>query len=168
MDIINQKQKDFLLVLTSHKDILYKVAKSYCKNSDDINDLVQEIIFHLWKSFDNYNSQFKYSTWIYRLALNVAITFYRKENTRKPFANPLTENLLNFSDITTSIELDKSVNLLYQFIAELKELDKALMLLYLDERNYKEMAGILGITETNVATKIGRIKIKLKEKFEVK
>jgi RNA polymerase sigma-70 factor (ECF subfamily) len=168
MEIVNKKQETFLAVLSKNRGILYKVANSYCKKDEDRKDLVQEIVIQLWKSFDNYNSQFKYSTWIYRIALNVAISFYRRDNTRKIIAIPLTQSLLNFEEISTTKEQDHTINLLYQFISELKEFDKALMLLYLDEKSHKEIAEILGITESNVSTKIGRIKIKLKEKFTTK
>ena len=73
----------FLSVIETHKGIIYKVANSYCKDTENKKDLVQEIVLQLWKSFDSYNNQFKHSTWIYRIALNVAISYYRKEERRK-------------------------------------------------------------------------------------
>jgi RNA polymerase sigma-70 factor (ECF subfamily) len=155
----------FLSVLEKHKGILYKVATSYCKDSEDRKDLVQEMVYQLWRSFDNYNEQYKYSTWIYRVAINVAISFYRKENSRKVVILPFSKSLLNFSD-TPDVEKEiPGLKQLEQYIFELKELDKALILLYLDEKSYREMADIMGITETNVATKISRIKNSLKQKF---
>ena len=155
----------FLLVVESYKGILYKIANSYCKDSEDRKDLVQEFIVQLWKSFEHYNDQYKYSTWIYRIALNVAISFYRKENRRKQVSNPLTEGILNFADSAIISETDENILVLQQFITELKELDKAIMLLYLEEKSHKEIAEIIGISESNVATKIGRIKFLLKQKF---
>lgn len=163
------KQEDkFLRVLEANKGILYKVANSYCKDPDDRKDLVQEIVFQLWKSFDKYNEQFHYSTWIYRIALNVAISFYRKEKSRQSIHNPLNESILYFSETNFSDDKDENLNMLQQFISELKELDKALMLLYLDEKSHKEIAHIFGISESNVATKIGRIKNILKQRFSTK
>jgi len=159
------KSEQFLAVVNSNKGIIYKIANSYCKNSDNRNDLVQEIIIQLWKSFDNYNEQYKHSTWLYRIALNVAISFYRKS--KRDLSTPLTENIIEIIQEEESGELDENVRLLYQFINELDELNKALMLLYLDNKTHKEMAEVLGITETNVATKIGRIKEKLKNKFSL-
>ncbi len=159
------KQDIFLSVIEDHKGIIYKIANTYCKIPDDRKDLVQEIILQLWKSFDNYNEQFKYSTWIYRIALNVAISFYRKENRVRQFSNPFSESILHFSDTNDTGENKEAISFLQRFIAELKELDKALMLLYLEEKSYKEIAEIIGITETNVATKVGRIKTILKQKF---
>ena len=162
------KSELFLSVIESHKGILYKIANSYCKDSEDRNDLVQEIIVQLWKSFENYDDRYKYSTWIYRIALNVAISFYRKENRRKEIAHPITDSVLNLAETSSTNDTDdteKNIDLLQQFISELKELDKALMLLYLEEKSHQETAEILGISETNVATKIGRIKTTLKQKF---
>lgn len=155
----------FLSVIETNKGIIYKVANSYCKAPEDRKDLVQEIVLKLWKSFDSYEEQYKHSTWIYRIALNTAISFYRKEKTRKEISNPFSEGLFNIADFEDKKQKEESVLFLNQFIAELKELDKALMLLYLEEKSHKEMAEIIGITETNVATKIGRIKNILKQRF---
>lgn len=160
-----EKSGRFLSVMEANKGIIYKVANSYCKDSEDRKDLVQEIIVQLWKSFDDYNDQYKYTTWVYRIALNVAISFYRKETRRKEIANPLNDSVLNYADASLPTEKEKDLTILQQFIAELKELDKAVMLLYLEEKSYKEIAEMIGITETYVATKIGRIKNVLKQKF---
>ena len=155
----------FLDVIETNKGILYKVANSYCRNIDDRKDLVQEIILQLWKSFDNYNEAYRYSTWIYRISLNVAISFFRKENNRKRISNPITTDIFDFTDTEISDEKETHLGLLNQLILEFKDLDKALMLLYLEEKSYKEISEIIGITETNVSTKIGRIKSKLKQEF---
>ena len=162
---LQDKNNLFISVVDSHKGILYKVANSYCKDNEDRKDLIQEIFVQLLKSFDNYNYEYKYSTWIYRISLNVAISFYRKENTRTKISSPFTDGIFNFADTNDTEEKEINLSILQQFISELKELDKALMLLYLEEKSYKEIAEIIGYSETNVATKIGRIKQKLKEKF---
>jgi RNA polymerase sigma factor (sigma-70 family) len=160
-----EKSETFLLVIQSNKGIIYKIANSYSHDAEDRKDLVQEIIIQLWKSFDNYTDQFKYSTWIYRIALNTAISFYRKENRRTQISNPISDSIINFGDTSVPDETEEKIAFLQQFISELKELDKALMLLYLEEKSHKEIAEIIGISETNVATKIGRIKTILKQKF---
>ena len=157
----------FLSVIETNKGILYKVANAYCKDAEDRKDLVQEMIIQLWKSFEKYRKEYKYSTWIYRIALNVAISFYRKESRRKQVANPLTDGILSFSDVSPGTGHQEELNLLQQFIAALRELDKALMLLYLEEKSYKEIAEIMELSESNVATKISRIKTILKQKFSV-
>lgn len=162
---MSQNTEEFLSVIENNKGIIYKVANFHCKDEEDRKDLVQEIIIQLWKSFDNYNNQYKYSTWIYRIALNVAISFYRKEKRRKEISNPLTESI--FTVIDSGEDTDKETNyiLLRQYVSELKELDKAVMLLFLEEKSHKEISAIIGITETNVSTKIGRIKKILKKRF---
>jgi RNA polymerase sigma-70 factor (ECF subfamily) len=161
----SEKSAIFLSVIETHKGIIYKVANAYCLHAEDRKDLIQEIIVQLWKSFDRYNDQYKYTTWMYRISLNVAISFYRKENSRKKWTDTLSDNILDLVDENAIHETDKNIGHLKQFIAGLKELDKALMLLYLEEKTHKEIAEITGITETNVATKIGRIKKILKHKF---
>jgi len=157
----------FISVIENHKGILYKVANSFCKDNEDRKDLIQEILIQLWKSFDNYNEKYKYSTWIYRISLNVAISFYRKENSRTKISSPFTDSILTLDDTNESEERETNLSILQQFISELKQLDKALILLYLEEKSYKEIAGIIGYSETNVATKIDRIKNALKQKFSL-
>jgi RNA polymerase sigma factor (sigma-70 family) len=158
-------ENSFEQILELHKGIIYKISRSYCQDLNDRKDLAQEIIIQLWRSFKNFNPEYKYSTWIYRIALNVAISFYRRESARKKIALPFTKNVLNLGDDLFSHDTENNISRLHQFIAELKDLDKALMLLYLDEKSHKEMAEILGISETYVATKINRVKIILKQKF---
>jgi RNA polymerase sigma-70 factor (ECF subfamily) len=155
----------FLSVIETNKGIIYKVANAYCLNAEDRKDLIQEIIVQLWKSFHRYNDQYKYTTWMYRIALNTAISFYRRENRRKQVSGPLSEQIIDLVHDNNVPETDRNIGHLQQFIADLKELDKALMLLYLEEKSHKEIAEITGISETNVSTKIGRIKKILKQKF---
>jgi RNA polymerase sigma factor (sigma-70 family) len=164
MNMQNNKN-EFLKLIEEHKLIIYKICNAYCKNRYDRDDLAQEITYQIWKSFNHFNGSVKFSTWMYRLALNVAITFYRKTKT--------ADGVITLSEPDTEIEdrkedtaeLEKNISVLQQFINELKELDKALMILYLEEKSYGEISEILGITETNVATRISRIKDKLKQKF---
>ena len=156
---------DFQKVIEENKGIIYKIANAYCRDAEDRKDLVQEIIIQIWRSFSNYNDQYKLSTWIYRIALNVAISFYRRNAKRQKQVVPLPDRVLSFADKGQNEEMKEEINLLYQFINELKELDKALMLLYLEEKSHQEMAEILGISNTNVATKISRIKSRLRKRF---
>jgi RNA polymerase sigma factor (sigma-70 family) len=161
-----KKEDKFLSVIDNHKGILYKVANNYCKNIEDRKDLIQEIIYQLWKAFDSYNPQFQYSTWIYRISLNVAISFYRKERTIIQNKVDIDHSLLVVSDILFNQEMEDNLNLLQQFIYELKEMDKAIMLLYLEQKSHKEIAEIIGISESNVGTKVSRIKLLLSQKFK--
>lgn len=160
-----QKTINFLNIIELNKGILYKVTSAYCRNKEDRKDLIQEIILQLWKSCDSYNANFKYSTWIYRISLNVAISFYRKENSRRRISSSLSIDIFDFADIEIPNEQESNLTQLNQIISKLNDLDKAIMLLYLEEKSYKEISEIIGITETNVATKINRIKNKLKTEF---
>ncbi|MEP6928115.1 MAG: sigma-70 family RNA polymerase sigma factor [Ginsengibacter sp.] len=158
-------KEDFLNLIQDNKKIIFKICNSYCANKNDREDLAQEIIYHLWKSGHSFNTDHKFSTWMYRVALNVAISFYRKEKRSGPVIS-IAEHLIDVEDKKDEHnEAEKNINLLQQFINELKELDRALMILYLEEKSYSEISEILGITETNVATKINRTKEKLKQKF---
>ena len=156
----------FLQLIQQNKGIIFKISNAYCQNKNDREDLAQEIIYQLWKSGHRFNDAYKFTTWMYRVALNVAISFYRNKKR--------SSHIVSFDQSPDMAELpdenkikDENILLLQQFISELKELDKALMILYLETRPYSEIAEILGITETNVATKISRIKNTLKQKFSI-
>jgi len=156
-------QQRFQTLLDEHKRILFKVCHSYCRNREDREDLAQEIIVQLWRSFGRFDEGCRFSTWMYRIALNVAISFYRRENRRTQHVISDNEQVLDAVDETVS--QPKDIRLLYQFIERLDELNKALVLLYLDGNSYAEIASVLGISETNVATKINRLKNSMKQEF---
>ncbi len=161
------QREELLKLIEANRGIIFKICNSYCKNEDDREDLAQEIVYQLLKSYAGFTVEHKFSTWMYRVALNVAISFYRKTRTGSNVIR-LGETATDIEDKTNyNAELEQNINRLQQFINELKELDRALMILYLEEKNYKEMSEILGITETNVATKISRIKDKLKQQFSI-
>ncbi len=155
----------FATLLQQHRGMLYKVAALYSHNAADREDLVQEISTQLWRSFGRYDEQrAKFSTWLYRIALNVAISQARRErrNEAERF-EPLDERHADAIGGGAAIpEPDERIAALYAFIGQLDELNRALILLYLEEKSYAEIAEIIGISETNVATKIGRIKQKLR------
>jgi RNA polymerase sigma factor (sigma-70 family) len=156
-------EEQFQVLLEEHKKILYKVCNSYCRNRDDREDLAQEITIQLWRSFASFDERCRFSTWMYRIALNVAISFYRRENTRTRYRLSDQEQLLNAIDPATGPP--EEMQILYQFIAGLDPLNKALVLLYLDGNSYLEIAGALGISQTNVATKISRLKQTMRQQF---
>lgn len=156
------RQEDFLALLEEHKKILYKVASSYCRNPADRQDLAQEIVVQLWRSFDRYDESYRFSTWMYRIALNVAISFYRSETRRSRNTVPAEDSILEIADARGSAEPDANLQLLQRFIEQLDELDRALVILYLDGNRYDTIAEVLGISETNVGTKISRIKQRLR------
>lgn len=159
--------KEFLKVIEDNTGLIYKISDAYCKRKEDQEDLIQEIIIQVWQSFPRFNSQVKISTWIYRIALNVSISFYRKRYKRNSVFEELKED-----QPTEAYQLDavadENINQLRYFISQLDEFNKALMLLYLDQYSYGDIASTLGITKTNVATKISRIKQQLKTMFNNK
>jgi len=159
-------QDRFQALVEEHKKILYKVCNSYCHNPGDRDDLAQEIIVQLWRSFASFDGRVPFSTWMYRIALNVAISFYRRENIRSRHVITGNERLLEAVDETQS--RSEEVQVLYQWIERLDPLNKALALLYLDGNNYQEIADVLGISETNVATKISRLKQSLRQEVGAK
>jgi RNA polymerase sigma factor (sigma-70 family) len=162
-----QKENEiFLELINENKGIIIKICNMYCQNKEDKDDLSQEIVYNLWKAFPSYVPQYKVTTWMYRIALNIAISFYRKEKRVLDFVS-YDESLIVFEE-TDNIELEADLILLQGFIQQLGEIDRSIILLYLDDKPYNEIASIIGLTETNIATKISRIKYKLKEQFSNK
>ncbi len=162
----NEKEltQQFEKIISLHKGILFKVARAYCQSEEDRQDLIQEMMLQIWKSFHTYNNSFAITTWLYRIALNVAISFYRKNTARQAINVSLGSHILPIQQLETN-EKEQQLNLLEQFISELNNLDKAVMLLYLEDKSQADISEILGLTVTNVATKVGRIKERLKNKF---
>ena len=161
----SKHQEQFLLLIEQNKGIIYKIANSFKKDGEDKKDLVQEIILELWRSFPSFDERSKISTWMYRVALNVAIASYRKDKKKDEVLMPMHKSIFEFADEDAPEDNSGHLKLLQQFINELKELDRALMLLYLEEKTGKEMADILGLSETNIRTKINRIKESIKQRF---
>ncbi len=160
-------QQRFETLLRDHFGIVFKVAGMYARGREDRDDLAQEISAQCWRSFASFDQRrAKFSTWMYRVALNVAISHARRR--RRDMAEhfePLEQRHLETTGIEAPPEADERLSALRVFLAELDELNRALMVLYLEERSYAEMADVLGISETNVATKIGRIKQKLRTRM---
>jgi RNA polymerase sigma-70 factor (ECF subfamily) len=160
------EQERFLALLEEHRKILYKVASSYCRNPEDRRDLIQEIVAQLWRSFGRFDDRYRFSTWMYRIAMNVAISFYRSHSRRTRGTVPIEDSGLDLVAAEPEPEeVSDDVRLLHQFISQLDELNRALIILYLDGNSYDTIAEILGISTTNVATKLSRIKEKLRRSF---
>jgi RNA polymerase sigma factor (sigma-70 family) len=157
--------ESFLNVIEANKGIIYKVANAYCLDKDNRKDLIQEITVQLWIAFSKYDEHFRLTTWMYRIALNVSISFYRKQATRGRLHQPLTTEILSLFADDEHSDIDSELSMLHGFIRELKEFDRALILLYLEERSQQEIGDILGITPPNVSTKVARIKEQLRQKF---
>ncbi len=159
-------QEEFLALLTQNQKILYKVASAYCRSASDRDDLIAEMIAALWKSFGGYDASRRFSTWMYRIALNVAISYYRSEQRRSEHLTSADVTIVELPGDEVA-DADERVELLNGFIAALGDIDKALMLLYLDEHSHESIAAILGLTKTNVATKLGRLKAKARDALPV-
>jgi RNA polymerase sigma factor (sigma-70 family) len=163
---MQQAQKDqFIYLIQQNKKLIFKVCNAYCHDPEDREDLVQEVIIRLWQSFHKYDNQFKLSTWMYRIAINTAISHYRASNKKQRVTISIHDSLIDIAD-ENNAELDENIELLYHFINQFNDLNKALMILYLDNNSHKDIAEILGISETNVATKINRLKLQLKQQFK--
>jgi RNA polymerase sigma-70 factor (ECF subfamily) len=161
------RQDQFLILLEEHKRILFKVASSYCRNPADRDDLVQEMTLQLWRSFDRYDERQRFSTWMYRVSLNVAISFYRREARRSRVTVPGDESMLDIAAAEADVVgLDDDLRILQRLIERLDELDRALVILYLDGNRHDTIADVLGISESNVGTKISRIKQRIRREWE--
>ncbi len=157
------KKEIFISAIENNKGLIYKVAAVYTNDIQDRKDLVQEIIYQLWKSFDSFNQQSALSTWMYRVAMNVAI-YHIKRAKRKVVTVPLEEQLLEFPETDNRV-FEEKLQVFRQYLNQLNLLDKGIILLYLEDKSYEEIAQITGISETNVGTKIYRIKEKLKKQI---
>lgn len=161
--MINLEKDKFISVIRENQNLIFKICYSYCTNPENRKDLQQEILIQLWRSFSKFDGRVKISTWIYKVALNTAIFYYRSDSKHTSKRVPLDVSIIALSN--SDSEMDENVVMLYKFIERLHDLDKALILLYLDDHKHKDIAEILGLSETNVATKISRIKKTLREQF---
>ena len=148
----------FAELLERHRGIVFKVASTYCRNAADREEVAQEIVTQLWRAFPKFDATRTFSTWMYRIALNVAISFVRENSVRERHTVALDDTHDIEDPSATSADEDDKTKRLYAFIDRLDELNRALLLLYLDDHSYRDIAAILGITETNVATKVSRLK----------
>jgi RNA polymerase sigma-70 factor, ECF subfamily len=139
------------------------VARSYAHSPADLDDLVQETMLQLWRAFPRFDPSQRFSTWMYRIALNVAISWQRREHTRKRHLEPGDGSLLEMIGSEPDPGANEEIALLYRAISQHEPLDRALLLLYLDGRSHRETAEVLGITPTNVATRLGRLRARLRD-----
>jgi RNA polymerase sigma factor (sigma-70 family) len=159
------KKTTFIDILKKHKGILYKVITMYCADENDRKDLEQEILIQIWKSLDKYDDTYAITTWLYRISMNVAISHYRKVFKTKSKIVRLDSNLLEYIKTDETNDNSYQKEILQKLLSKLNEFDKALMFLYLEDKDYEVIADILGITKTNVSTKINRIKNRWKQQL---
>ena len=153
-------EKSFIALVTEYQRIIYKVCYMYATDEYTLEELYQETVINLWKAFPQFKEHSKVSTWVYRIAMNTCISYFRKSSIR-PLTIPITFHL----ETTLVDEEGQNIYLreLYRMISQLGKLDRALILLWLEEKSYQEIADIMGISKGNVAVKINRVKEKLKK-----
>jgi RNA polymerase sigma-70 factor (ECF subfamily) len=157
-------KEDFIQHIKENEGIIYKVASLYTNSAEDQKDVYQEIVYQLWKSYPSFKADSKVSTWMYRIALNTAISNLKKEN-RIGTRVSIDNFYLNKIDQVDSV-MEERITLLYAHIKKLSIVEKGIILLHLEGKNYDEIATITGFTSTNVGTRLARIKNKLKSQIK--
>ncbi|BDU23971.1 MULTISPECIES: RNA polymerase sigma factor [unclassified Flavobacterium] len=158
---MKEKEQEFLNRIQSHKGILYKVSKMYMDNSDDQQDLFQEIVCQLWKSYDSFRNESQFSTWMYRVAVNTAIVFLKKEKRKIDKYEIDSDNIKE--DENDSHIKESQLDHFYKAVQKLDKIDKAIIFYQLEGFSHKEIGQNLGISEGNARVKLNRAKEKLKE-----
>jgi RNA polymerase sigma factor (sigma-70 family) len=152
-------EKQFLEIIHTHQKIIYKVSRMYRDGVEDREDLFQEIVYQLWKSYPDFKGDAKVSSWMYRIALNTAMAVYRKKKPTIEYGGEIPEMAYRSDESNVSENEER----LFQALKFLDNGEKAIISLYLDDLNYKEISELLGISENNVGVRLNRIKAKLKK-----
>ncbi|WP_430412604.1 RNA polymerase sigma factor [Kordia sp.] len=155
-------EHSFVTELERNQNIVHKVCRIYTSNKDQHNDLFQEITIQLWKAYPKFRGDSKFSTWMYRVALNTAITLYRKSK-RSVKTQDYESVIFKITSEDYDDTEEEQLKIMYKAIKQLSDIEKALIFLYLEDKNYKEIAETIGITEVNARVKMNRIKTKLKK-----
>ena len=155
-------EKEFIQIVQKNQGIIHKVCNIYCDVQEDRNDLFQEIVTQLWKSFPTFRKESKFTTWMYRVALNTAITSFKKTK-RRPDQNRLTYENFQIEDESYDVKTEENIKDLHKAVEQLTGIEKSIVLLYLEDKKYEEIAEITGITQNYVRVKMNRIKKKLKK-----
>jgi len=154
-----QLEKNFLNDFEKNQNIVHKICRIYTSNQDEHNDLFQEITIQIWKNYSKFRGESKFSTWMYRVSLNTAISLYRKSS-RKIKTQDFSDVSFKIKSVDYDDTKDEQLKALYNGIRELNDIEKALIFLYLEDKPYKEIAKTLGITEVNARVKMNRTKEK--------
>lgn len=159
-------EKEFVKIISANQGIIHKVCSVYCDSEEDRRDLFQEILTQLWKSYATFRNESKFSTWMYRVAINTAITSFKKIK-RQPEQKSLVPELMQIAGEEYNPEIEEQILLLHRAIAQLSGIEKSIILLFLENRDYEEIAEITGITRNYVRVKMNRIKHKLKKYMDI-
>jgi RNA polymerase sigma-70 factor, ECF subfamily len=155
-------QDEFVALVNQHRGMLYKVCNMYCFTDHDKQDLFQEIIIQLWGAYSRFRGESKFSTWLYRIALNTAISDLRKQKNYIKSVEP-DQLPTEIQDIQYNKDKEEKLQQLYTAINHLTEIERAIVMLYLEDKSYDEMEDILGINQNNLRVKMNRIKDKLRK-----
>jgi RNA polymerase sigma factor (sigma-70 family) len=158
-------ETEFIEIIKAHEALIYKIARLYANTRDGRQDLYQDIVYQLWKSFSSFRGESKISTWMYRIALNTSIGYLNKEK-RTTGHQPIDETLLNRTDPADTLK-EEQIEALYANIKTLGTMDTAIIFLYLEAKTYEEMAEITGLSATNIGTRLGRIRQKIIDQIKV-
>lgn len=154
-------EKEFLEIIRTNQGIIHKVCNIYCDVEEDRNDLFQEIVGQLWKSFPSFRNESKFTTWMYRVSLNTAITLFKLEK-RRPEQKSITLESFQIAEEAYDNETEENIRILHRAVGQLTGIEKSIILLFLENKSYDEIAEITGITQNYVRVKMNRIKKKLK------
>ena len=156
-------EKELLDILNVNRGLIFKVCNLYGRDAEDKKDLFQEIVYQVWKSHKSFRQESKLTTWIYRIALNTAITHFRKE--QRSSRDKLSLEMFEIPDLTGNEEKEEMLSQMFAAIEDLDRIDKSIILLYLDDRSYDEISEISGLSKSNVGVRLNRIKTKLSQKL---
>ncbi|MDV6169674.1 sigma-70 family RNA polymerase sigma factor [Flavobacterium sp. DG1-102-2] len=154
-------EQEFLSIIEKHKGLLHKVSRMYMDEPEDREDLFQEIVLQLWKSYGTFRGDSQVSTWMYRVAVNTALTFFKKEKKKPDNARMHPE--MDIKDDTDTSHKETQLDYFYKAVQQLNQVEKALIFLFLEGQSHKEIGSNLGITEVNARVKLNRTKDKLQE-----
>ena len=155
-------EQDFVRQLRENQNIIHKICRLYTSGEDAHKDLFQEITIQLWKAYPKFRGDAKFSTWAYRVALNTAITLYRK-STRSVATTEYDSSRHFIRQEDYNYEEEEQIKLMYKAVYQLNDIEKALVFMYLEDKDYAEISETLGISEVNARVKMNRIKTKLKK-----
>lgn len=158
----NQLSKSFLSQINQNIGILHKVSKIYFDIKEDQEDVIQEMMYQLWYSFSCFNGNSKFSTWMYSVCINTALTYSRKNRRKIVDTVPIIQDQI---EVTEEDNTEESMSILMHCIAKLTKLNKAIILLYLENMTYEEIAGVTGLSKSNVSVRLVRIKREIENSF---
>ena len=164
MPTVITKEQEFAKLIKDNQGLIIKISRLYTNSLEDEEDLFQEIVLQLWRSYDTFKGGSKISTWMHRVALNTAITLFRKK-TRSPKTDELMD--FHYNDyLEDDEEKQQQITLLYKVIKMLPKVERAIVMMYLDDLPYRDISENLGISEVNARVKMNRLKKRLKELME--